>query len=114
MICAASRYLYRRFLLAKAMKTSQSPDNLRTIDPDDPSPGKTVGKDPQRLFIPVTTKSRHDHRFIGNIEISIRGGQALVLLNDSCRHWQLDNIYLFAVQYTHFFQIRPILPDPCI
>src|SRR3569833_1124338 len=73
--------LYGRFLLAKAMKAAQPPNNLRRVDADDPSGGETILDDLQRLLIPIATESGYDHRFIGDIEVGVRGGKTLILID---------------------------------
>src|SRR5258706_14820065 len=90
--------LGERLLLTKTMKTSQSPDDLRRIDPYYTTAGKTTFDDPQRFLIPVTPKGGDDHRLIGDIKISIGSRQALVFIYDGFRHRQLDDVEGFPVQ----------------
>ena len=101
--------LYGRFLLTKTMEAAKSPDDVRRVDADDPSGGETILDDLQGLLIAAATESRHDHRFIGDIEVGIRGWKSLILIDHRLGHRQLDDIQLLAVQQPHFFQIGEVV-----
>src|SRR6187402_1769123 len=69
----SDNHLDSRLLLAEAMETAQSPDDLGRVDADDPSGRETVLDDLQRFFVAAATKSWYDHRLVGYIEVGIRG-----------------------------------------
>src|SRR6185312_14504733 len=84
--------LHRRLLLAKAMKTSEPPDNVGRIDSNYRSFGKSFLNDSQRFFILSRTKSGNYHEAVGDIEISIRSRQTLTLPDNLVRHRQFHDI----------------------
>src|SRR5215208_2863533 len=91
------------------MKASQSPDQVGRINAYYFSIRETILDQLQNFFIFIAIEYRNDHGMIGNIKISIRGGQALFLTDHFIRHRYLDNIQLFSVQQTHCFQLPQVL-----
>jgi hypothetical protein len=85
------------------MKASESPYDFSRIDTDNFPCRETGLNYAQSLIVFVAPEGGNDDRMIGNIEISIRAGQALVFVEVFGWHGQFHYIQLFAIDEAHLF-----------
>ena len=72
-----------------------------TRNPHDTTRRKTFLYELQRLVIPVAAEGRYDHGLVGDIEICIRRGQTLILIDHRPGHRQLYDVELFPIEQPH-------------
>ena len=79
------------------MHCPETPDQIPGVDADDVAIGEEVCEDIERHTIIGIVEDRDENNSVGDVEVSIAGGQAAALEDHRTRHRQFDHTQWFAI-----------------
>lgn len=86
------------------MEAAEAPDDVGGVDADNLAGGETGFEDVGGLVVGDAAVGGEDDFVVGDIEVGVGGGEALVVVKDHVGHGQFDDVGLLAVGETALFE----------
>src|SRR5262249_9168235 len=84
-------------LLGHAVDGAKAPDEVAAVDADNFTIRKEAGDDVERDAIVGIVESGNENEIVGDVKVSVAGGQALSAKDDGAGKWKLNDLELAAV-----------------
>ena len=88
----------RGFLLRKAMKCTETPDEVGGVEGDNRTGRKTILQNSLGAVVVYVAEGGQEDDLVGDVKIGVTGGEVFVLENDGRRHRQLNDAQIGFAQ----------------
>src|SRR5579859_5188151 len=93
------------------MEGAEAPDEIDAVHADDIAAGENLGQNVEGEAVVAVVEGGHEDDAVGEVEIGVAGGDALIAEDDGARHGQLDDGELSAVRSARGFQVMEIFGE---
>ena len=80
------------------MQGAESPDEIDGMDADDFAIGKELSENSERDAVVGIVEGRDEDKAVGDVEVGVAGGEALIAEDNRARQRQFDEGELLAVE----------------